>query len=165
TASILVGGGGGLTRENSVRTLPPYTEMAEEPSEQPGVISMFTRYFFPPGELPPPYEDLRSNETRNDDIRRISTLNYVSDVQGDPNDPTNRNITDPEGGNILDDVRGGVTFEELSRSETISPRSTITRQILPEAGGTGTESTSFENDRDQVDETDETAKLNDNNDN
>ncbi|CAG8685514.1 22886_t:CDS:1 [Cetraspora pellucida] len=167
TASLLVGsGGGGLTREDSVRTLPPYTEMADEPSDQQGVISTFTRYFFPPGELPPPYEDVHSDETRNEDIRRISTLNYISDVHGNPTIPVTTDST------TLDEVRDGVTFRDLPSSEPISRRSTITRndgtgvtplvslQVLPEAGAT--DSRSFENVRDQVDET---TKLNDNNDN
>ncbi|CAG8493437.1 21257_t:CDS:2 [Gigaspora margarita] len=128
-------GGGVLTRENSIRTLPPYTEMAEEPTEttettdQQGVMTMITRYFFPPGELPPPYDSIRpNNETRPEDIRR-----------------------------------DGVTFEELSLTEPLSRRSTITRHegsstnplVLPEVRNT--DSPSFENDQDQADET---VKLN-----
>ncbi|CAG8752632.1 5619_t:CDS:1, partial [Dentiscutata heterogama] len=155
-ASVL--GGGGLSRGNSIRTLPPYTEMAEEPSDQQDVITMLTRYFFPPGELPPPYDSIRPNESRTDDIRRLSTLNYVSDVQDDPNAPIINN-SEEMNTTTLDEVRDGVTFEELTPSEALSRRSTITRHegsstnplVLPEARDT--DSPSFDNDQDQVDET------------
>ncbi|CAG8497678.1 4268_t:CDS:1 [Dentiscutata erythropus] len=151
TGSVL--GGGGLSRGNSIRTLPPYTEMAEEePSDQQGVITALTRYFFPPGELPPPYDSI---ESRTEDIRRLSTLNYVSDVQDDPNAPIINN-SEEMNNTTLDEVRDGVTFEEVTPSEPLSRRSTITRHegsstnplVLPEA-----RDTSFDKDQDQVDET------------
>ncbi|CAG8811156.1 2811_t:CDS:1, partial [Gigaspora rosea] len=159
-------GGGALTRENSIRTLPPYTEMAEEPTEptdQQGVMTMLTRYFFPPGELPPPYDSIRPNETRPEDIRRLSTLNYINEGQEDPNEPIINTNSEEMNTNVatLDEVRDGVTFEELSITEPLSRRSTITRHegsstnplVLPEVRNT--DSPSFENEQ-----ADETAKLN-----
>ncbi|CAG8612671.1 9468_t:CDS:2, partial [Acaulospora colombiana] len=68
SASALLNRNGTLNRSSSIRTLPPYSAV-DEVTYQPGVVSTIVNYFFPPGELPPPYE--------SEDTRRILTLSDI----------------------------------------------------------------------------------------
>ncbi|RHZ77906.1 hypothetical protein Glove_169g51 [Diversispora epigaea] len=71
-----------INRSNSVRTLPPYTAVSDPPNQtgiNPGIFSTLTNFLFP-GELPPPYED-ENYGSEDQDIRRITNLNFINDIQ------------------------------------------------------------------------------------
>ncbi|GET63778.1 hypothetical protein GLOIN_2v1619916 [Rhizophagus irregularis DAOM 181602=DAOM 197198] len=66
--------GASLNRSNSIRTLPPYSVVDEErpPSSSNGIVNSIAQFFFPPGELPPPYDSLEENVSNNNTVLDIT---------------------------------------------------------------------------------------------
>ncbi|CAG8578011.1 1640_t:CDS:1 [Acaulospora morrowiae] len=126
-ASILLSRNESLNRSNSVRTLPPYSAVAEEVTYQPGIVSSIVNYFFPPGELPPPYESVQSVENirhmSNDDgnLQQNPTLQSSAENTGGETVPESDVVESVVKLNVRDDV----TFEEVNimtpSSSTLPP--------------------------------------------
>ncbi|CAB4485881.1 hypothetical protein RhiirA5_359464 [Rhizophagus irregularis] len=94
--------GASLNRSNSIRTLPPYSVVDEErpPSSSNGIVNSIAQFFFPPGELPPPYDSLEENVSNNNTVLDI-TLDEVREgvtIEGNGNGNGNDNGNGGDGG-------------------------------------------------------------------
>ncbi|CAG8690399.1 14643_t:CDS:2 [Funneliformis caledonium] len=91
-ASILLNRGGSLNRSNSVRTLPPYSVVAEvHPATSNVMVTSISESFFPPGELPPPYDSVTGNGNANTG-RDVTTLDEVREDANNDHPPKELSI-------------------------------------------------------------------------